>query len=113
MQNLPYAPVGSSQAHVPAGLRDPVLFSSKNAAVIQDLSEQVAERPPTVKSVLQPNIEHKFLSPASNTPLLDKNGIDPKLIIPASVKLDSKFSYATGLGEVIRYLLIINLKLVI
>lgn len=88
------------QVNIPAGLRDPVIFSSKNAGIVDNLLVTDEERNPTVKSVLQRDIASKFFSPATRLPVLDKDGLDPKFVDPAGSKLDSKFSYADGLAQV-------------
>lgn len=91
------------QVNLPAGLRDPVMFSSKNAAIIQDLDQIQDSRNPGIHSILQPDIAHKFNTPGTAVPVLDKDTLQPPFVDPAArTPLTSKFSYALGLGEVIR-----------
>jgi hypothetical protein len=91
------------QVNLPAGLREAPMFSSKNAAVIQDMVETQEERNPGIKSVLQPGIERKFNTPGTGAPVLDKDTLVPPFVDPAArVPLTSKFSYALGLEQVIQ-----------
>jgi hypothetical protein len=89
------------QYNVPAGLRDPILFKSKDAAVVQDLDQNISTLEPTIKSVLQAPIESKFLGNDSAAPVLEKDTLDPKFVAPNPTKLDSKYNLAKNLEPVV------------
>ena len=90
------------QVNLPAGLRDTPMFKSKNAAVVQDLVETQKERNPGIHSILQAPIEHKFNTPGTELPVLEKDSLIPKFVDPSEVPLTSKFSYALGLEQVVQ-----------
>lgn len=87
------------QYNMPAGLRDPTIFKSKDAAVVQDLDQKISTLEPGIKS--QPGLEPSFLGNDSAPPVLDKDTLEPKFVAPNPEKLKSKFNYAKNLEEVV------------
>ena len=91
--------VGEFQSDLPDGLRDPIPFPSKVNYMDAKLNIDALTFAPTVVPKL---IEPSYKSAASNVPLLDKDGIEPKLVIPAPTKIQSKPNLGEGYGELAR-----------